>query len=166
MVSALCQRLMVSKCLTMTHELEQASLDSPTTLERSTSCEQSSSHWAYNFKQIYDVGRSEINQKVTRLCVDGGVSHNNFVMQLACELLGQKLQRPKDVDMTVYGAVYVAGLASGFWESREDIRKFWELDRKFEPEKSAKEREDLLSAYTKWQQAVQRCLEWYKKSED
>ena len=121
---------------------------------------------AYTFKQIYDVGVSEINLKNLRLCVDGGVSRNDFVMQLASELLGKELQRPKDVDMTVYGAVYMAGLSAGFWKDREEIRKFWKLDCKFEPTKEQKEREVALSRYTKWQQAVRRSLEWYQKNED
>lgn len=122
---------------------------------------------AYTFKQVYDVGITEINLKISRLCVDGGVSNNNFAMQLASELLGQELQRPKDVDMTVYGAVYVSGLVSGFWKNREEIQKFWELDRKFEPQTlNSKARETILSNYKKWQQAVQRSLDWYKKTSE
>lgn len=122
---------------------------------------------AYIFKQVYDVGMSEIKLKnTTRLCIDGGVSLNNFVMQLSSELLGQELQRPKDVDMTVYGAVYVAGIASGFWSSRDEVRGFWELDRKFKPRTlvDSKEREDILAGYKNWQQAVLRSLEWYGKA--
>ena len=117
---------------------------------------------AYTIKQVYDTGVSEIKHKATRLCVDGGVSKNNFVMQLACELLGIELLRPTDIDKTVYGAVYVAGLASGFWKSREEIHAFWELDRKFVPKANSKEREELLSGYRNWQHAVQRSLEWYE----
>ncbi len=119
---------------------------------------------AYTFKQIYDVGMSEVQLKNNRLCVDGGVSRNNFIMQLTSELLGKELQRPKDVDMTVYGAVYVAGLASGFWKSKEEIQKFWEVDCKFKPKTlNSKEREGILVDYRSWQQAVQRSLDWYKK---
>ena len=118
---------------------------------------------AYTFKQIYDVGQVEIKLPTKRLCVNGGVSNNAFVMQLTSDLLGMKLQRPKDVDMTVYGAVYVAGLASGFWESRERVREFWTLGRMFEP-KDAKSREvkKLLEQYRQWQHAVERSLGWYK----
>lgn len=123
---------------------------------------------AYTFKQVYDVGMTEINLSNTRLCVDGGVCRNNFILQLASELLGKPLQRPKDVDMTVYGAVYVAGLASGFWKNREEIRSFWELDYKFEPKtpEGSKDREEIMVSYKKWQQAVQRSLDWYKQSNE
>ena len=120
---------------------------------------------AYTFKQVYDVGMTEVSLPNRRLCVDGGVSRNNFVMQLTSELLGKELQRPMDVDMTVYGAVYVAGLASGFWKSREEIQKFWELDVKFEPKTLKSDaRESILARYAKWQQAVQRSLDWYQKT--
>jgi putative glycerol kinase 5 len=123
---------------------------------------------AYTFKQVHDVGMTEIKMQNTRLCVDGGVSHNNFVMQLASELLGKSLQRPKDVDMTVYGAVYVAGLASGFWKNREEISNFWEIDHKFQPKVAdgSKEQGEILAGYKKWQQAVVRSLDWYQKDED
>ena len=119
---------------------------------------------AYTFKQVYDVGVTEIKLKIGRLCVDGGVSKNNFVMQLSSELLGQELQRPRDVDMTVYGAIYVAGLASGFWKNKDEIRNFWQLDRKFLPTpKSDSEERKMMLHYNAWQQAVQRSLDWYKK---
>ena len=122
---------------------------------------------AYTFKQIYDVGVTEIKLKIERLCIDGGVSKNNFIMQLTSELLGRNLQRPKDIDMTVYGAVYVSGLVSGFWKNREEIRKFWELDHKFEPKTlNSKERAILLANYNSWRQAVQRSLDWYKKHQE
>lgn len=117
---------------------------------------------AYTFKQVYDVGIEEINLKSKRLCVDGGVSRNDFTMQLTSELLGQEIQRPKDVDMTVYGAVYMAGLASGFWKDREEILKFWEMDRAFVPKLQDSDVIKLVSNYKTWQKAVQRSLDWYE----
>ena len=119
---------------------------------------------AYTFKQIYDVGMEEINLKSKRLCVDGGVSRNNFTMQLTSELLGQVLQRPKDIDMTVYGAVYMAGLASGFWKSQEEILTFWKLDREFVPKLEGNDNMELLSRFQTWKKAVHRSLDWYGKS--
>ncbi len=119
---------------------------------------------AYTFKQVYDVGTEEIKLSTKRLCVDGGVSKNDFIMQLASELLGKELQRPKDVDMTVYGAIYVAGLSVGFWKSREDIFKFWKLDKKFIPSPQSNDKStELMSRYKTWQLAVQRSLDWHKK---
>ncbi len=120
---------------------------------------------AFTFKQVYDVGMTEIDLKINRLCVDGGVSRNNFVMQLASELLGKRLQRPKDADMTVYGAVYVAGLTSGFWKSREEVAAFWELDREFVPKALNADRETIMTSYRHWQNAMSRSLNWYGKKD-
>jgi len=119
---------------------------------------------AYTFKQVYDVGTEEINLPHKRLCVDGGVSRNGFIMQLTSDLIGKELQRPKDVDMTVYGAIYVAGLASGFWKNRDEIFQFWALDQKFVPSNhQLDEQKAKMFEYKRWQLAVQRSLEWYKK---
>ena len=121
---------------------------------------------AYTFKQLYDVAGDEINLKIEKIRVDGGVSQNNFVLQLISDLLGRKIQRPKDVDMTVYGAIYVAGLASGFWKSRDEIKPFWKMDRQFDPrEMASPEEKQLLHRYKCWQQAVQRSLGWYKDTD-
>lgn len=119
----------------------------------------------YMFKHLYDVAKDEIELKIRKIRVDGGVSQNNFVMQLISDLLGREIQRPKDVDMTVYGAIYVAGLASGFWKSRDEIKPFWKMDRQFDPrEMASSEREHLLHRYTCWQHAVERCLGWYAEN--
>ena len=118
---------------------------------------------AYTVKQIYDVGQSEVSVKINRVRVDGGVTLNNFVMQLCSDLLGRPVQKPQDVDMTVYGAIYVAGLSAGFWKSRDEIQKFWELGREFEPkEQDSEEQKQILANYRRWQRAVERSLDWYK----
>ena len=121
---------------------------------------------AFTFKQLYDVAESELNVEIKKIRVDGGVSNNNFTMQVVSDLLGREVDRPTDVDMTVYGAIYVAGLASGFWNSREEIKSFWKLDRTFLPKVSdSQERLALLASYQRWQRAVERSLAWYDQIE-
>lgn len=118
---------------------------------------------AFSVKQIYDVGKSEIDLNIQRVCIDGGVSANDFVVQLVSDLLAHRVQRPKDVDMTVYGAVYIAGLATGFWKSRDEIQRLWQLDRVFEPSGAASQRVcEVMRNYRRWQGAVERSLGWYK----
>lgn len=120
---------------------------------------------AYTFKQLCDVACKE-NLKIKRVRVDGGVSQNNFILQLTSDLLGKTVERPKDVDMAVYGAIYVAGLSAGFWKSREEIQPFWELGCEFLPkDKTSEESKQILQNYQRWQCAVQRSLEWYKRDE-
>ncbi len=117
---------------------------------------------AYTFKLVFSVAETEVQLKFNRICIDGGVTLNDFVMQLCSDLIGRSLQRPKDVDMTVYGAVYVAGLASGFWKSREEVMQFWELGKQFDPKKREEEEvKRKIGEFKCWQMAVERSLEWY-----
>ena len=119
---------------------------------------------AFTFRQLYDVAQSELSTGIKKIRVDGGVANNNFVMQVMSDLLDRKVERPADVDMTVYGAVYIAGLASGFWKSRDEIKSQWKLDRCFTPNGPGV-RQPLDQTYRRWQKAVERSLEWYDKIE-
>ena len=115
---------------------------------------------AYAFKMLYDTARSEVDFRVKRVCVDGGVSRNGFVVGLSSSLLGMPVERPVETDMTVCGAIFLAGLASGFWTSRDQILGFRKLDRTFQPE----ENESVMSGYRRWQKAIERSLHWYKET--
>lgn len=115
---------------------------------------------AFVSKQLIDVANSELNQPVTRIRVDGGVCRNGFILQLASNLLDIPIEKPTVLDQTVFGAVYVAGLASRFWKSRDEVKQFWELEQLFEPQPN----DDSAIHYTKWQEAVQRSLKWYNNN--
>ena len=69
-----------------------------------------------------------------------------------------EVEKPCECDNMVFGAVYVAGLASGFWRSQEEIKSFWKLDSVFEP----KDNSQYESLYTTWQDALHRSFKWYK----
>lgn len=118
--------------------------------------------FAFVCKQLFDLATSEIDHPVTSFRVDGGVSNNSFVMQLCSDLLGVPIQRPTTVDITVFGAVFVAGLSSGFWTSRDEVKEFWELERMFLPRTNGKTHEELQAAYSTWQKALERSLGWYE----
>ena len=97
--------------------------------------------------------------KLSALKVDGGACKNNFLMQFQSDLIDAKVQRPACVETTAMGASYLAGLAVGFWSSKEDVIKNWALDREFEPEMAAETREKELKG---WKQAVGTTLGWAK----
>ena len=67
------------------------------------------------------------------------------------------MQRPKVAETTALGAAYLAGLATGFWRSLEEVSRQWEIDRTFEPLMSTDQRETL---YADWKRAVERSLRW------
>jgi glycerol kinase len=80
-------------------------------------------------------------------------------MQFQSDIINEKVQRPECVETTAMGASYLAGLAVGFWSSKEDVIKNWALDKEFEPNMDAETREKELA---QWKKAVSKTLEWAK----
>lgn len=96
---------------------------------------------------------SGIDQKELR--VDGGASANNLLMQIQSDMTGLKIVRPQIVETTAQGAAFLAGLAVGYWESKEEIQSLWAIDKTFEP--SGK---DVSEVKRKWSKAVERAKAW------
>ena len=97
--------------------------------------------------------------KLSSLKVDGGACKNNFLMQFQSDLIDTKVQRPECVETTAMGASYLAGLAVGFWTSKEDVIKNWALDKEFTPAMDAAKRAEELKG---WKKAVNCTLGWAK----
>ena len=89
------------------------------------------------------------------LRVDGGASRNAFLMQFQADIIGKKVVRPVITETTALGAAYLAGLAVGYWPSREEIRKHWTADAEFVPSLPEEKREEY---YNGWKKAVARTL--------
>jgi glycerol kinase len=94
---------------------------------------------------------------LTELRVDGGASRNDLLMQFQAGVLGVPVVRPKVTETTALGAAYLAGLATGFWSSQEEIAAQWQIERRFEPRMSADERAARLGI---WRRAVERSRAW------
>jgi glycerol kinase len=97
--------------------------------------------------------------KLSSLKVDGGACKNNFLMQFQSDLIHANVQRPKCVETTAMGASYLAGLAAGFWNSKEDVVNNWALDKEFKPKMTEESRKKELFG---WHQAVKTTLGWAK----
>jgi len=89
--------------------------------------------------------------------VDGGMVVNELLMQFQSDILDVEVVRPVVAETTALGAAYAAGLAVGFWESEDDIRKNWARDKSWTPSMDAAQREKL---YAGWKKAVTRTLDW------
>ncbi|MDY2836833.1 MAG: glycerol kinase GlpK [Bilifractor sp.] len=96
---------------------------------------------------------------LSALKVDGGASMNNFLMQFQSDIINTPVRRPVCVETTAMGAAYLAGLAAGFWRSRDDIMHNWSIDREFRPQMDDKTRTKELKG---WKQAVRSTLGWAK----
>ncbi|WP_269523834.1 glycerol kinase GlpK [Coraliomargarita parva] len=91
------------------------------------------------------------------LRVDGGACRSNPLLQFQADLLQTEVQRPKCIETTALGAAYLAGLAVGYWESRDAITQSWEMERKFVPQKDPAAMEDLRKG---WDKALERAKNW------
>jgi glycerol kinase len=101
------------------------------------------------------IADSKVDLKALR--VDGGASVNNLLMQFQADILGVPVQRPKVPETTALGAAYLAGLATGFWSSQQEVAEQWAIDRTFEPQMGEDQRNKL---YSNWKRAVERSLRW------
>ncbi|MDF2512813.1 MAG: glpK1 [Herbinix sp.] len=110
--------------------------------------------------QTYDVLKAmegDSGVMLKSLKVDGGASANRFLMQFQSDIVNTPVQKPDCIETTALGAAYLAGLAVGFWNSKEEICKNWALAETFEPNMSEEHREKLIAG---WKKAVTRSFEW------
>jgi glycerol kinase len=112
---------------------------------------------AYQTRDVLDAMQRDAGIALSHLKVDGGASRNDLMMQFQADLLGVPVRRPVVAETTALGAAYLAGLAIGFWADRQDVSRNWALEREFQPEMSAADRE---RRYTRWRKAVSRSLNW------
>ena len=98
--------------------------------------------------------------ELSALKVDGGASSNNLLLQMQADISAAPVDRPICVETTAMGAAYLAGLAVGYWKSREDVINNWAIDRTFTPEISDDER---LQKVKLWKKAVKYSFDWAKE---
>ncbi len=106
---------------------------------------------AYQTKDVLGAMEADSSIQLKKLRVDGGATANNFLMQFQADILGVPVERPVVLETTAMGAAYLAGLAVGFWDSKDEISKNWSVDRDFEVRMSSEQRDSL---YKGWQKAV------------
>lgn len=114
---------------------------------------------AYQTRDLIDAMTDDLGTRITSLKVDGGACSNNFLMQFQSDILNCTVKRPVCVETTSLGAAYLAGLAVGYWENKEDVVHNWQTDRIFEPSMEDEKREELLK---EWKKAVSRVRDWAK----
>ena len=108
---------------------------------------------AYQSAEVLRCFEQDTKLTIPQLQVDGGAAANDFLMQFQADLLGIPVRRPVVHETTALGAAYLAGLAVGFWENREQIRANWQEDRTFAPQLDPAIRDELMAG---WQHAVER----------
>lgn len=112
---------------------------------------------------VIDAMKADAGIDVRALKVDGGASANNFLMQFQADMIDAPVNRPACVESTAIGAAYLAGLAVGYWKTKEDVIKNQQLDRVFTPDMAPEEREAKRKG---WNKAVKYAYGWAKDEEE
>jgi glycerol kinase len=112
---------------------------------------------AYQTREVLEAMEKDSATALGELRVDGGMVGNDLLMQFQADILNVPVVRPRVTETTALGAAYAAGLAVGYWRSREDLLANWEVDRRWTP---GMEREPRERLYRSWQKAVTRSLGW------
>ncbi len=112
---------------------------------------------AYQTHDVLKVMEKDSNITLTSLKVDGGASANNFLMQFQSDILDLSVYRPECIETTALGVAFLAGLATGVYKNKEEIKQNWKLGHSFSPDMSNEKRNKLLKG---WSVAV-KCAELY-----
>jgi len=114
---------------------------------------------AFQTAELLTAMNADSQQTVAELRVDGGASKNDLLLQFQADILQIPVVRSRVAETTALGAAYLAGLASEFWTSKEDLAAHWQADKTFTPQMSPDVSVDLSA---RWREAVQRSLDWAK----
>lgn len=113
----------------------------------------------YRILMIYESLCKETDFTYRKIRVDGGVSRNDFVLQLLADLTGLEVERATTTEMSILGVAFFAGLEAGVWQSKEELTKVWRIDKKFTP--NAENQTRYLPIIAQWKRAIERFGKWY-----
>ena len=114
---------------------------------------------AYQVNDVIAAMKADSGIELSALKVDGGASANDFLMQTQADIIGAPVNRPQCVETTAMGAAYLAGLAVGYWASKEEVMKNWAINEVFKPKISEEDREARVKG---WDKAVKYAYGWAK----
>jgi glycerol kinase len=112
---------------------------------------------AYQTHDVLKAMEQDAGNRLKSLKVDGGASANNFLMQFQADILDTVVLRPSCIETTALGAAYLAGLATGYWRDKTEIKENWALSKTFSPNMEEVSREKLI---TGWKKAVKHSFDW------
>ena len=111
----------------------------------------------YQTMDVLKAMEADSNITLQSLKVDGGAVANNLLMQFQADVLGVPVDRPQVIETTALGAAYLAGLAVGVWNNKEELRNSWKLDTRFEAKMPA---DEAVKLYKGWTKAVKHSMHW------
>lgn len=114
----------------------------------------------YQVNDVLQAMKADSGIELAALKVDGGASANDYLMQTQSDIIAAPVKRPQCVETTAMGAAYLAGLAVGYWASKEDVVKNWAIDQTFEPKIDEETRTGMVKG---WDKAVKYAYGWAKE---
>jgi glycerol kinase len=117
---------------------------------------------AFQVADVIEAMDADTKCPFRELRVDGGAAVDDLLMQFQADLLGVPVIRPAVNETTALGAAYLAGLAVGFWNNPEEIRKLRAADTRFEPKAGQKK---IAEGRARWKRAVERSRNWHEGDE-
>ena len=111
----------------------------------------------YQTRDVVEAMERDSGIALKELRCDGGASVNSFLMQFQSDILSVPVEVPKVAETTALGSAYLAGLATGFWSSRDELAKKWQLSRRYAPSMDDEARNRL---HSRWLKAVERAKAW------
>ncbi|MGC2236624.1 MAG: glycerol kinase GlpK [Pyrinomonadaceae bacterium] len=111
----------------------------------------------YQTADLIDAMRADSGIELKELRVDGGATRNDSLLQFQADVLQIPVVRSRITETTALGAAYLAGLAVGFWKTREELAQHWQADKRFEPKMTREKASELRK---KWNEAVKRAMNW------
>ena len=118
---------------------------------------------AYQVHDVLEAMEQDSGYTIEILKADGGASANNFLLQFQADILDAQVDRPGCIETTALGAAYLAGLATGYWKDKEEIRANWQLQRSFMPSIGETKRKQKLKG---WKKAVRAALYFANDEEE
>ena len=115
---------------------------------------------AYQTREVLEAMEQDSGVALKTLKVDGGMVHNELLMQFQADILGVPVVRPQVAETTALGAAYAAGLAVGYWQGLDDLRENWQISKTWQPQMPEAER---AQRYAGWLKAVQRSMNWVER---
>lgn len=112
---------------------------------------------AFQTREVLDAMNADSGVELKALKVDGGMVHNDLLMQFQADVLDVPVVRPKVAETTALGAAYAAGLAVGFWKNTDEMRQNWGVDKTWQPNPNSAASTEL---YGEWKKAVTRTFDW------
>jgi glycerol kinase len=112
---------------------------------------------AYQTREVLRAMEADSSVALQSLKVDGGMVHNELLMQFQADILGVPVVRPEIAETTSLGAAYAAGMAVGFWDDLDDLRANWRIEKTWKPSMDELTRARLFKG---WLKAVDRTLGW------